>query len=105
MKSINHKINLKIDRAIINILGEICWGFHIDNFEKKIGEKKDVVKTLLERLLKEEKEGVLETNLNDKELEIIRKALNEVENEIEEWEFQTRIGFPLEKVKKILIFK
>lgn len=28
-------IDLKRDRPIINILGEVCWGFKIENFEKK----------------------------------------------------------------------
>jgi len=101
----NYKINLEEDRPIINILGEICWAFQIDNFGKKIGAKKEIVKTLLERLLKEEKDGIVETYLDDSEVEIIKKSLNEVAKEIEEWEFQTRIGVPFEKVKELAIFK
>jgi hypothetical protein len=105
MKNNSHKINLQQDRPIINILGEICWGFLIDNFEEKIGVKKETAETLLKRLLTEEKEGIVETYLNNSEVKIIKKALYEVEKEIEEWEFQSRIGVPLEKVKNIAIFK
>ena len=99
------KINLEQDRFIINILGEICWGFQVDNFEKKIGAKKAIVENLLEKLLNEEKAGVVEIYLDNSEVSIIRKAFNEVEKEIEEWEFQTRIGAPLNKVKELEIFK
>jgi hypothetical protein len=99
-----YNINLKRDRPIINILGEICWGFQVDNFEKKIGSKKEIVEALLKRLLIEEKTGIIETYLNASEVEVIKRALNEVEKEIEEWEFATRIGVSLEEVKKISIF-
>jgi hypothetical protein len=98
------KINIERDRPIINILGEICWGFALENFERKIGAKKETVEALLERLLIEEKIGTVETYLNNSEIEVIKKALTEVEKEIEEWEFQIRIGASLEEVKKISIF-
>ena len=104
MKNSNYKVNLSKDRPIINILGEVCWGFYINNFEKKIGAKKEIVEELLERLLRHEKNEFSETFLNDSEVEIIKKAFNEVKNEIEEWEFQTRIGATLDEVKKISIF-
>lgn len=104
MKNNNCKINLKTDRPIINILGEVCWGFKIDKFEKKIGVKKETVEILLERLVREEKAGAIETYLTSSEIEFIKRALKEVEKEIEEWEFRTRIGVSLEEVKKISIF-
>ena len=49
--------------------------------------------------------GVVETYLDDSEVEIVKRALNEVEKKIEEWEFQTRIGVPLVKVKELANFK
>lgn len=105
MKNETRKINPEKDRPIINILGEICWGFNIDDFEKKIGVKKQAAELLLERLLKDEKSENIEILLNDSEVGIIRNALNEVKGEIEEWEFNTRIGLPLDKVEEISIFK
>jgi hypothetical protein len=105
MKNNKYKINLEQDRPIINILGEICWGFQIDNFQEKIGVKKEIAETLLERLLNEEKAGIIETYLDDAEVEIVKRGLNEVEKEIEEWELHTRIGVSLKKIKEIAIFK
>lgn len=94
------KINLLKERIIINILGEVCWGFDLNHFEKKIGVKREIVEILLKRLLKEEQKGVSEIYLNYLEVDIIKKALQEVEKQIEEWEFQTRLGVSLDEVKK-----
>ncbi len=37
-----YKINIKKDRPIINILGEICWGLQVDDFEKKLEYRKNL---------------------------------------------------------------
>ena len=100
----SHRVNIEKDRLIINILGEVCWGFHINNFENKIGAKKEIVEELLERLLRYEKNGIIEIFLNNSEVEIIKSAFNEVKSEIEEWEFHARIGATLDEVKEISIF-
>lgn len=99
-----YKIKIIENRPIINLLGEVCWGFHVDNFEKKIGVKKTIAEGLLNRLLEDEKSGILEAQVSGSELRIIRNALSEVEKEIEEWEFETRIGATLEEVKNLAIF-
>jgi len=44
-------INLKNDRAVINILGEVCWGFRLEDFEIKIGASFIEVESLLEGML------------------------------------------------------
>jgi len=77
------------------VLGEICCGFQIEKFEEKIEARKEIVEALLGRLIREEKSGIIETYLNDSEIKLIKMALKEVEKEIEEWEFQTRIGVSL----------
>jgi hypothetical protein len=100
-----YKINLKNDRPIINVLGEICWGLSLNDFEKKIGVTEEVAEALLKRLLQEEKLEIIETLITDSELKIIKRALIVVEKEIEEWEFETRLGATLEEVKDIPIFK
>ena len=78
MKDKHLLINLKTDRCIINILGEICWGFKIENFEKIIGAKFEVVEELLERLIKQEKKGETDVYLNALDVEIVKKAFVEV---------------------------
>ncbi len=99
------RVNLLKNRPIINLLGEICWGFQVDDFEKRIGETKKIVEQLLERLLNEEKVGAVEVSLNASEIEILKRALKEVVNEIEDWEFHARIGATLEEVNKLPVFK
>jgi hypothetical protein len=105
MENHTHKINLQKDRPIINLLGEVCWGFPIDNFEKKIGVKKEIAEQLLKRLIREEKTGVIETHLSDAEVEILKRAFKEVVNEMEKEEFHTRIGATLDMVREIAILK
>lgn len=39
-----HKINLERDVAIIRILGEVCWGFTVEEFEKKSVKNKKLLK-------------------------------------------------------------
>lgn len=104
MKDKTILINLESDRPIINILGEVCWGFRVEDFEDAFGVKAEIVEELLDRLIKCEKSGEFEVFLEKSEIKIIKKALDEVEKEIEEWEFETRIGTSLEEVKKIPIF-
>ncbi len=100
----NYCVCFERDRPIINVLGEICWGFKVDDFENKIGARKEVVEGLLKRLLKEEKERVSEAYLDDSEVKVVRQALKEVEQEIEEWEFCTRIGVSIEEIRLLPIF-
>jgi hypothetical protein len=104
MTNKKYKINLEKERPVINILGEICWGFDIDDFENVIGVKKTIVEALLERLLKEEKDGNVETYISSADVLIIQRALEIVEKETEEWEFPIRFGVTLEEVKKNSIF-
>lgn len=99
-----HRVNIEKDRGIISILGEICLGFKVKNFEEVIVVKKDVAESLLRRLAQEEKNGIVDTYLTDAEVEIIKRALPVVANEIEEWEFETRLGYTLEEIKRISIF-
>ncbi|MES2198848.1 MAG: hypothetical protein V4489_01590 [Chlamydiota bacterium] len=105
MQNKTFEINLEKDRPIINILGEICWGFQVDNFEKKIGVKKETVEILLEKLLKSEREETLIIYINFTEVEIIKKAIIEVVREIEQWEFHARIGISMEELMKIPFFE
>ncbi len=102
MKNNIHKINLVRDRVVINLLGEICWGFFLENFEEKIGSKKKVVEALLENLLKEEKANVVEVQINSSEVSMIKAAFIEVKKEIEEWEFETRLGFSISETAEII---
>lgn len=102
MKNTMYEIDLVEDRALISILGEVCWGFHVDNFENQIVASILVVESILNRLVNEEKAGIVETYISFFEVEIIQRAFREVLKEIEEWEFSTRIGISIDEVKEIM---
>jgi len=104
MENNSYKINLVTDRAIIDILIEVCLNLRIVDFETKIG-KAETVKGLMKKLLEEEKSGTIETYLDRSEVEIIRRAFIVVKEEIEEWEFQTLFGVFLNEVEEIPILK
>ena len=99
-----YKINFEKERLIIAILGEVCWGLRVDDFEKKMGVTKEKAIFLLEKLLDKEQKKIYETKLEDSEVQIIHNALSIVEKEIDEWEFFTRIGATLAEIKSMPIF-
>jgi len=59
----------------------------------------------LKKLLEKEDAGVVEVYLDDLEVKVVQNAFKVVIKEIEEWEFQIRVGVYLETVKDIPIFK
>ena len=86
---------------LLNILNEVCHGIHIENFEKIIGAKKENAVILMDRISNEEKvETIL--ILNKSELDILKNSSLEVFKQIDEWEFQTRIGISRNEVIKII---
>lgn len=99
------KINLDENFPVITILGEVCGGFRVDNFEKKIGVTEKVALSLLEKILEKERSGIIEIYLDDSDISIIQNAFKVVAKEIEEWEFQTRVGVDLSEAKEIPIFR
>ncbi len=59
----------------------------------------------MKKLLEKEDAGVVEVYLDDLEVKVVQNAFKVVIKEIEEWEFQIRVGVYLETVKDIPIFK
>ena len=88
----NFALNSDERILLINTLNEVCNGFRIDNFEKKIGAHKERVARLLARISDADEQGDGKCEFSESDLEIINNSFNEVIKEIEEWEFQTRIG-------------
>ena len=86
---------------LLNILNEVANGIHVNNFEKAIGVNEKFVDNLWDKISKEEgkKESVI--ILNNLELEVVKNSFVEVYKEIEEWEFQTRLGITISEMKKI----
>ncbi len=85
---------------LINILNEICYGIHIKNFEEIFGEEHFVI-DLMERIIQEKGKDSIFV-FNSFELKIIQNSFEEVFKEIEDWEFQTRIGIFRKEALEIL---
>ena len=85
---------------LLNILNEICHGISVKNFEQTIGVNKNVVIFLMDRI-SQHKNKTSYLTLNEKELNIIENCFNEVFRQIEEWEFQTRIGISVQEAIRI----
>jgi hypothetical protein len=88
------KITLKLEEIwpILNILNEVCHGIHISNFENSIGEKKETAIDLMNKISKEEEQNNPILFLTDSELNILHNCFEKAFKEIDDWEFQTRIG-------------
>ncbi|NGX30564.1 MAG: hypothetical protein KR126chlam4_01404 [Candidatus Anoxychlamydiales bacterium] len=77
--------NIKPKSKILALLTKLL-GFHVK--EKKVNEKKEGSKTIVQ--------------FSNSEIEIIKKATNQVLKNIDEYQFQTRIGISIEEAKKIV---
>ncbi len=93
---------------IVNILNEVCHGVHIESFESTIGYKYDSVLMLLDKLAVHEKSDdesdvSMKIDLSNKEIDIIKNSYREVLKQIEEWEFQTRIGVTKAAIDKVIL--
>jgi hypothetical protein len=91
---------------LANVLNEVCHGINVNDFEKEIGFKYENVFSLLRKIDKyevtsEEPNVEILLTLNRQELEIIKNSFEEVFRQIEEWEFQTRIGVTIEEANAI----
>lgn len=93
---------------LVNILNEICHGIKID-IQSKIGFSYEEVYALLKKITiyevnEYEADIKKEIMFREEEILILKRCLHEVAMEIEEWEFQTRIGVTLDEIKENPIF-
>ncbi len=86
---------------LLQILNEICNGFHVDDFEGTLGFSRDDAKIARMKL----KDGAGIESLSWREVSLLRRAtiltMDEVEDGVSE--FQTRTGFELEDATEMLI--
>ena len=95
------KLNSNQIWPLLNILNEVCYGVFIEDFEFIIGTNKKNVIDLMVLIEKEENNEECLIYLNGLQLMIIDKSFDEIFKQIEEWEFQSRIGISREDAKKI----
>ena len=86
---------------LVNILNEVCHGLYVQNFENTIGAQQKTVVALMDKILDEKREKEITLALDHYELNFLQKSFEEVFRQIEEWEFQTRIGITIEEANAI----
>ena len=94
---------------LVNILNEVCHGIKID-IPSKINSSYEKVYELLKKITiyevnEYEADIKKEITFKDEEILILKQCLHEVTIQIEEWEFQTRIGVSLDEIKGNPIFR
>jgi hypothetical protein len=98
------KINMNIKKIkldsndfwpLINILNEVCHGIKISNFEKTIGVSKQTVIDFMNKISQKDGKEPLELIINSSEHTILKNSFDEVLRQIDDWEFQTRIGITI----------
>lgn len=88
--------------TLVNILNEVLHGLRVNNFEQKIGDTKENALQLMEKLKSEKNNASFELEYPEQEILIFRNSFKEVLRQIEEWEFQTRIGITIPEVQAII---
>jgi len=90
---------------IVSILNEVCHGIDINDFEKEVGYTYDEIYALLKKINsfkeQDEKQPIF-IPLSSREIDIIKAAYKEVLKQIEEWEFQTRVGVTIPEVDQVV---
>jgi len=86
---------------ITQVLNEVCYGLDLGDFKAKIGGALAEVKALLNKI----EEGAQDLNrieLESYEITWLIHSFKEVFKNIEDWEFETRMGFSLQEAKETL---
>jgi hypothetical protein len=105
------KKNIKIKwsdlQLLGNVLNEVCHGIYLENIENETGFKKDSIFALLIKIavsepIESEKEKMLIIELENFEIEILKRCFPIVERELKGEEFQKRIGLQKEQTYQIL---
>jgi hypothetical protein len=95
------KLNSNEFWPLLNVLNEVCHGIKINDFESSIGVEKQAVVDFLDNIAKEEHKSEVILSLNDSQLTFLKNSFEEVFRQIDEWEFQTRIGISAQEARKI----
>ena len=90
-------------RCFINALGEICHTFEMHDFEASLGASRESTQRLLQVIdgSYDEKHSV-RMLLNRAELRVMSNAMRITLQEIDDWEFHTRLGVSRGEWQEIL---
>jgi len=104
-------LRLKIDDvlSVNNALNEVCNGLDLPGFESQIGYKKDYALNFLERLssfyerrVNPNSEDGYCINFSLQEIILITQSFRAILDEIEPFEFGTRLGVERDYISKLL---
>ena len=86
---------------LLNVLNEVCNGISIENFEERMGSKKEDVISLMNRIAEEEQKEESLISLSKIDIEILKKSFELLFKYIDEWEFETRVGISVEDANSL----
>ena len=89
-------------RPVVNILNEVCNGLYITNFTDKIGASEDFARSLLHKYSDQYKKNEQIQISNDLEFKVILNSFKEVFKNIDDWEFDARVGITLKDAQDLL---
>lgn len=90
-------------RCLINALGEVCHTFEIPDFSTAIGIEHHAAERLLSTVNEAYNESQpIRVELTRSELMAIRNALRITMREINDWEFNTRVGVTRKEWQDVL---
>jgi hypothetical protein len=93
----------QIDQLCFNgALGEVCFGFHVSDFAKRIGISREEAKVLFNTICKNFATHPIKLNLTRKQLQAVSNALKETMKELgNAGEFHARVGIFMEEAEQI----
>ncbi len=89
-------------RALRAALGEICYGFVIDDFEMVIGSTKDHACQLFNKLDNLDLDREEELSINEEDFSVLKKAHSKVLRELGVEEYSTRTGIAFKDGQTLL---
>jgi hypothetical protein len=78
--------------ALRAALGEVCFGFHVPDFEIRMGNTENQAEQLFKKMDRLSNDRQDEINLTMKEIRLLKKAHEETLRELAAEEYETRTG-------------
>ncbi len=88
--------------SLLNIINEVCHGINVRNFKETIGDERKTVVDFLDKISNKDQNNEIIICVSDFEQQFLKKSFERVLREIEEWEFQTRIGVDRSEARAIM---
>jgi hypothetical protein len=101
-KEVSVELTAVESRALRAAVGEVCFGFRTENFERVIGCKEDHARGLFNRLNELDLDRPNKITITKEDLGVIKNAHAETFRELGAEEYSTRTGVALEDGRSLL---